>query len=119
MAIEEELRKEPEEESLPNVKEKSKEDENILNAIRDELHQYLDIPLTVSTELGRTDITVREVLKLREGSVISLDKLVGEPIEIYINGLLSAKGEVVVVNDRFGIRVTDVIDPMDIIRQRV
>jgi len=119
MAIEENIQEESEDESLPPAVEKSKEDEGVLDAIRDELHQYLDIPLTVSTELGRTNITVREILKLSEGTVISLDKLVGEPIEIYINGLLSARGEVVVVNDRFGIRVTDVIDPMDIIRQKV
>lgn len=117
MAIEEEALEESEDGS-PHA-EKSKEDEDILNAIRDELHQYLDIPLTVSTELGRTNITVREILKLDAGAVIPLDKLVGEPIEIYINGLLAAKGEVVVVNDRFGIRVTDVIDPMDIVRQKV
>lgn len=118
MVIEEDMQGGSEgDEALPP--EKSKEDEDILNGIRDELHQYLDIPLTVSTELGRTNITVREVLKLTAGTVIPLDKLVGEPIEIYINDLLSAKGEVVVVNDRFGIRVTDVIDPMDVIRQKV
>ena len=101
----------------PIVTEKSEEEKNAMEAITREMHQYLDIPLTVHSELGRTKISVREVLKLKEGSVIPLDKLVGEPIEIYVNGLLTARGETVVVNERFGIRVTDVIDPMEIIRQ--
>lgn len=106
----------PEEESAPAVKKKSEEERTALEAISQEVYQYLDIPLTVSSELGRVKITVREVLNLQEGSVIPLDKLVGEPIEVYVNDLLTARGEVVVVNERFGIRVTDVIDPMEIIR---
>ncbi|GMT42231.1 MAG: flagellar motor switch protein FliN [bacterium] len=105
-------------ESIPIPPEKTEGEKTVLDEIKIELDQYLDIPLTVSAELGRTDITIREILKLSEGSVVPLDKLVGEPIEIYINGLLAARGEVVVVNERFGIRVTDVIDPMEIIRQR-
>ncbi len=119
MADEKEETKQPgasEDESTPIVTEKTEEERNALEAITRELDQYLDIPLTVSTELGRTKITVREILKLKDGSVIPLDKLVGEPIEIFVNGLLTARGEVVVVNERFGIRVTDVIDPMEIIR---
>jgi flagellar motor switch protein FliN/FliY len=106
----------PEDESARAVKKKSEEERTALEAISQELNQYLDIPLTVSGELGRAKITVREVLNLQEGSVIPLDKLVGEPIEVYVNDLLTARGEVVVVNERFGIRVTDVIDPMEIIR---
>lgn len=97
--------------------EKTKEEKAALSAIHDDLYEYLDIPLNVNAELGRTKITVREVLRLTEGSVIELEKLVGEPMEIFINGLLIARGEVVVVNERFGIRVTDVIDPMEVIRQ--
>jgi len=81
-----------------------------------ELDNYLDIPLTISVELGRTTKRVRDILAYQPGSVIELRKLVGEPMEIYINGLLTARGEVVVVNERFGIRVTDVIDPLEIIR---
>ena len=104
-------------EAAPVVSHKSEEEKNAMDAITREMHQYLDIPLTVHSELGRTRITVREVLALKEGSVIPLDKLVGEPIEIYVNGLLTARGETVVVNERFGVRVTDVIDPMEIIRQ--
>lgn len=109
-------RTDPDDESTPIIVEKTEEEKNALQAIIDELHQYLDIPLTVSTELGRAKITIREVLKLKEGAVIPLDKLVGEPIEIFVNDLLTARGEVVVVNERFGIRVTDVIDPMEVIR---
>ncbi len=96
--------------------EKTEEEVNVLESISKELNQYLDIPLTVSTELGRTKVTIKEILKLTEGTVIELNKLVGEPMEIFINGLLTARGEVVVVNERFGIRVTDVIDPMELIR---
>ena len=84
-----------------------------------ELSNFLDIPLQISVELGRAKTTVREILKLQAGSVIELKKLVGEPMEIYINGLVTARGEVVVVNERFGIRVTDVIDPLEIIRSSV
>lgn len=84
-----------------------------------ELDSFLDIPLTITAELGRTQLTVREVLGLQVGSVIELKKLVGEPMEIYINGLVTARGEVVVVNERFGVRVTDVIDPLEIIRSSV
>lgn len=111
------LIKEGSEEENRAVSEKTEEEKNALASITKELDQYLDIPLTVSTELGRAKITVREILKLKDGAVIELHKLVGEPMEIYINGLLTARGEVVVVNERFGIRVTDVIDPMEIIRQ--
>jgi len=107
----------PEDETTPIVVEKSEEEKSALEAITKELDQYMDIPLTVTSELGRTNTTVREVLKFKEGTVLTLDKLVGEPIEIFVNGLLTARGEVVVVNERFGIRVTDVIDPMEIVRQ--
>lgn len=108
--------KESAEEEVRAVSEKTEEERKALNAITTELDQYLDIPLTVSTELGRAKITIRQILKLNAGNVVELEKLVGEPMEIYINGLLTARGEVVVVNERFGIRVTDVIDPMDLIR---
>lgn len=90
-----------------------------LAGIIGELDHILDIPLTVSVELGRTNMTVRDVITLQVGSVIELTKLVGEPMEIYINKLLTARGETVVVNERFGVRVTDVIDPLEIIRASV
>jgi flagellar motor switch protein FliN/FliY len=78
-----------------------------------DMNMFLDIPMTVSTELGQTKMTVREILDLTKGSVIELSKLVGEPMEIFINKLMIARGEVVVVNEKFGVRVTDVVDAFE------
>ncbi|GBD39480.1 Flagellar motor switch protein FliN [bacterium HR37] len=89
---------------------------------RDELNKrsidfLLDIPLTITVELGRTKMLVRDLLQLGQGSVIELDKLAGEPMEILVNNKLVARGEVVVVNEKFGVRVTDIITPAERIRQ--
>ena len=73
----------------------------------------LDIPLKLTVELGRTKVIVKDLLQLGQGSVIELDKLAGEPLEILVNGKLIAKGEVVVVNEKFGIRLTDIISPVE------
>ncbi len=73
----------------------------------------LDIPLKVTVELGRTSVVIKDLLQLGQGSVLELDKLAGEPLEILVNGKLVAKGEVVVVNEKFGIRLTDIISPVD------
>ena len=73
----------------------------------------LDIPLKVTVELGRTSVVVKDLLQLGQGSVLELDKLAGEPLEILVNGKLVAKGEVVVVNEKFGIRLTDIISPIE------
>ena len=73
----------------------------------------LDIPLKVTVELGRTSIIIKDLLQLGQGSVLELDKLAGEPLEILVNGKLIAKGEVVVVNEKFGIRLTDIISPIE------
>jgi len=73
----------------------------------------LDIPLDVSVELGRVRIIVNDLLQLGQGSIIELNKPVGEPLEIYINNKLIARGEVVVVDEKFGIRVTDIISPLE------
>ncbi len=73
----------------------------------------LDIPLKVTVELGRTTVVIKELLQLGQGSVLELDKLAGEPLEILVNGKLIAKGEVVVVNEKFGIRLTDIISPIE------
>ncbi len=91
-------------------------EEDVKRFITQEMDLILDIPLEVSTELGRTELTIQDLIALDEGTVIELDKLVGEPMEILINGLMTARGEVVVVNERFGVRVTDVIDPMEMVR---
>lgn len=73
----------------------------------------LDIPLKVSVEVGRTKLLVQELLQLGQGSVIELDKQMGEPFEVLVNDKLVARGEIVVVNDRFGVRLTDIISPND------
>ena len=73
----------------------------------------LDIPLKVTVELGRTSVVIKDLLQLGQGSVLELDKLAGEPLEILVNGKMVAKGEVVVVNEKFGIRLTDIISPME------
>lgn len=77
----------------------------------------LDIPLTFKVELGRTKMLIKDLLQLGQGSVIELDKLAGEPMEILVNDRLIAKGEVVVVNEKFGIRVTDILSPAERVRQ--
>jgi flagellar motor switch protein FliN len=73
----------------------------------------LDIPLKVTVELGRTKVLVKDLLQMGQGSVIELDKLSGEPLEILVNGKLVAKGEVVVINEKFGARLTDIISPIE------
>lgn len=73
----------------------------------------LDIPLQVSVEVGRSKILVRDLLQMQEGSLIELDKLAGEPLDMYVNSRLIARGEAVVVNDKFGLRLTDVVSPSE------
>ena len=82
-----------------------------------ELEVILDIPVTISMEVGRTAITIRNLLQLNQGSVIELDRLAGEPLDVLVNGTLIAHGEVVVVNEKFGIRMTDVISPAERIKK--
>jgi len=77
----------------------------------------LDIPLEVSVELGRTKILISELLQLGQGSVVELSKLAGEPLEILVNQKLVARGEVVVVNEKFGVRLTDIISPVERVKQ--
>lgn len=73
----------------------------------------LDVPVTLSLEVGRTKMTVGNLLRLRQGSVVELDRLAGEPLDVLVNGQLVARGEIVVINDKFGIRLIDVISPLD------
>ena len=80
------------------------------------LDVILDIPVTVSMEIGRTQVSIRNLLQLNQGSVVELDRLAGEPMDVLVNGTLVAHGEVVVVNEKFGIRLTDVISPADRIK---
>lgn len=81
------------------------------------LDLLLDIPLEITAELGRAKMIIHDLLQLGQGSVIELNKLAGEPLEILVNQKLIARGEVVVVNEKFGIRLTDVISPMERIKQ--
>ncbi|MFQ5482305.1 MAG: flagellar motor switch protein FliN [Nitrospinaceae bacterium] len=77
------------------------------------LDLVLDIPLTVTVELGRCKMLINDLLQLGQGSVIELTKLVGEPLEVLVNQKLVARGEVVVVNEKFGVRLTDIVSPME------
>ena len=81
--------------------------------VEEKLELVMDIPVTLSVELGRTKIQIRELLQLAQGSVVDLDRLAGEPMDVLVNGFLIARGEVVLVNDKFGIRLTDIISPTE------
>jgi flagellar motor switch protein FliN/FliY len=81
------------------------------------LDVILDIPVTLSMEVGSTDIAIRNLLQLSQGSVVELDRVAGEPLDVKVNGTLIAHGEVVVVNDKYGIRLTDVISPQERIKR--
>ncbi|GAA3969002.1 flagellar motor switch protein FliN [Allohahella marinimesophila] len=82
-----------------------------------DLEVILDIPVTISMEVGSTEIAIRNLLQLNQGSVIELDRLAGEPLNVLVNGTLIAHGEVVMVNEKFGIRLTDVISPSERIKK--
>ncbi len=82
-----------------------------------ELDMILDIPVQITVELGRTKLTIKNLLQLAHGSVVELDAMAGEPLDVLVNGTLIAQGEVVVVNDKFGIRLTDIITPAERMRK--
>ena len=82
-----------------------------------DINMILDIPVQLTVELGRTKIPIKQILQLAQGSVVELDGLAGEPMDVLINGCLIAQGEVVVVNEKFGIRLTDIITPSERIRK--
>ena len=86
-------------------------------SMMNELDMILDIPVQISVELGRTKIAIKNLLQLAHGSVVELDAMAGEPMSVYVNGTLIAQGEVVVVNDKFGIRLTDIITPSERMRK--
>lgn len=77
----------------------------------------LDVPITISMEIGRSRINIRNLLQLNQGSVVELDRLAGEPMDVLVNGTLVAQGEVVVVNEKFGIRLTDIVSPADRVKK--
>jgi flagellar motor switch protein FliN/FliY len=82
-----------------------------------DINMVLDIPVLLSVELGRTKVPIKHILQLGQGSVVELDALAGEPMDVLVNGYLIAQGEVVVVNDKFGIRLTDVVTPSERLRR--
>ena len=87
------------------------------NNTRNDIDLVLDIPVQLTVELGRTKLPIRNLLQLAQGSVVELDGLAGEPMDVLVNGCLIAQGEVVVVNEKFGIRLTDVITPSERIKR--
>ncbi|MDQ5878839.1 MAG: flagellar motor switch protein FliN [Pseudomonadota bacterium] len=86
-------------------------------AVMNELDMIMDIPVQITAELGRTKLTIKNLLQLAHGSVVELDAMAGEPLDILVNGTLIAQGEVVVVNEKFGIRLTDIITPSERMRK--
>lgn len=90
---------------------------NVKSGNHNDIDFILDIPVQLTVELGRTKIAIKNLLQLAQGSVVELDGLAGEPMDVLVNGCLIAQGEVVVVNDKFGIRLTDIISPSERIRK--
>ena len=86
-------------------------------AAGNDINMILDIPVQLTVELGRTRIPIKHILQLAQGSVVELETLAGEPMDVLVNGYLIAQGEVVVVNDKFGIRLTDIVTPSERMRQ--
>ncbi|MDT8363998.1 MAG: flagellar motor switch protein FliN [Nitrosomonas sp.] len=89
----------------------------VINDARNDIDMILDIPVQLTVELGRTKIAIKNLLQLAQGSVVELDGMAGEPMDVLVNGCLIAQGEVVVVNEKFGIRLTDIITPSERIRK--
>ena len=87
------------------------------NAAGNDINMILDIPVQLTVELGRTRIPIKHILQLAQGSVVELETLAGEPMDVLVNGYLIAQGEVVVVNDKFGIRLTDIVTPSERMRR--
>lgn len=95
---------------------KALESNDIAGSLQD-IDLIMDIPVKLTVELGRTKMTIKELLRLTQGSVVSLEGLAGEPLDILINGYLIAQGEVVVVADKYGVRITDIITPSERMRR--
>ncbi len=88
-----------------------------LNGTANDINMILDIPVQLTVELGRTRIPIKHILQLAQGSVVELEALAGEPMDVLVNGYLIAQGEVVVVNEKFGIRLTDIVTPSERMRR--
>ncbi|GAA6170866.1 flagellar motor switch protein FliN [Colwellia sp. KU-HH00111] len=99
------------------LEELTEDESPITGEEKRKLDTILDIPVTISMEVGRSDISIRNLLQLNQGSVVELDRVAGEALDVLVNGTLIAHGEVVVVNDKFGIRLTDVISQIERIKK--
>ncbi|KTD47216.1 flagellar motor switch protein FliN [Legionella rubrilucens] len=88
-----------------------------VDASGEKMELILDIPVTVTVEIGRTRMTIRNLLQLNQGGIVALDRLAGEPLDVLVNGTLVAHGEVVVVNDKFGVRLTDIVSKAERIKR--
>ena len=104
-------------EAKPAPLEELTDDAPISAEERRKLDTILDIPVTIAMEVGRSQLSIRNLLQLNQGSVVELDRVAGEPLDVLVNGTLIAHGEVVVVNDKFGIRLTDVISQIERIKK--
>jgi len=99
--------------NLPEPMEKAASASELLSAQDRDIEFILDIPVTITVELGRTSMLIKDLLQLGQGSVVELSKMAGEPMEILVNDQLVARGEVVVSNDRFGVRLIDIVSPQE------
>ncbi|OKY24682.1 MULTISPECIES: flagellar motor switch protein FliN [Thalassotalea] len=117
-AMDEQAEAETDEENAEAVEfDELQEDAPITGEEKRKLDTILDIPVTISMEVGRSQISIRNLLQLNQGSVVELDRVAGEALDVLVNGTLIAHGEVVVVNDKFGIRLTDVISQVERIKK--
>ncbi len=115
-ALEEQDEKEPAAKAEPSTATfEELTDESAGEAVN--MDSILDVPVTISMEIGRTKINIRNLLQLNQGSVVELDRLAGEPMDVLVNGTLIAQGEVVVVNEKFGLRLTDIISPSERVKR--
>jgi flagellar motor switch protein FliN/FliY len=92
------------------------QDDNVVVTDDNKLDMILDIPVTIALQIGRSKISIRNLMQLNQGSVVELDRLAGEPLDVLVNGTLIAHGEVVMVNEKYGIRLTDIISPAERVR---
>ncbi len=116
-AMDEQAAAEAEEAQAVELEELEEEQPPITGEEKRKLEAILDIPVTISMEVGRSNISIRNLLQLNQGSVVELDRVAGEALDVLVNGTLIAHGEVVVVNDKFGIRLTDVISQVERIKK--
>jgi flagellar motor switch protein FliN/FliY len=116
-AMDEQAAAEAEEAKPVELEELEEDNKPITGEEKRKLEAILDIPVTISMEVGRSNISIRNLLQLNQGSVVELDRVAGEALDVLVNGTLIAHGEVVVVNDKFGIRLTDVISQVERIKK--